>query len=158
METYGSTFFQRLRVDPAQIANFLNTRPPKPTVLHYFTSYLPSTWSIMAFCACNRFSACGKTIEFGASITSSVTSTPLSAGKQCMKYAFGPAISIRLRSTCKMRLLFHGKYYQPINQSKHATVFVNQIVQYPNNSSFFVFFKLYLPTQPNPIDSVAIIY
>lgn len=61
---------------------------------------MPKAWSIMAFCACMRFSAWGKTIEYGASITSSVTSTPLSAGKQCMKKAFLPAIFIRFTSTC----------------------------------------------------------
>lgn len=55
---------------------------------------------MIAFCACMRFSAWGKTIEFGASITSSVTSTPLSAGRQCIKKAFGPANCMRALSTC----------------------------------------------------------
>ena len=48
-----------------------------------------------------RFSACGNIIEFGASTTLSVTSTPRSAGRQCMKYAWGPASCINLSSTCK---------------------------------------------------------
>lgn len=73
---------------------------PRWSIAH--NAYLPRTWSIMPFCACNRFSACGKMIDFGPSITSSVTSTPFSAGKQCMKSAFDPAISIRLWSTCRI--------------------------------------------------------
>ena len=45
--------------------------------------------SMIAFCACSRFSACGKTNDRGESITSSVTSSPRCAGKQCRKMASG---------------------------------------------------------------------
>ena len=44
---------------------------------------------MIAFWACIRFSACWKTTELSASRTSSVHSKPRSAGKQCMKMAFG---------------------------------------------------------------------
>ena len=39
------------------------------------------------FCACRRFSASSKTTDCGPSITSSVTSSPRWAGRQCMKIA-----------------------------------------------------------------------
>ena len=45
--------------------------------------------SMMAFCACSRFSACWKTNDRGESITSSVTSSPRCAGRQCRKIASG---------------------------------------------------------------------
>ena len=47
----------------------------------------------MAFCTCRRFSAWSNTIERGESITSSVTSLPRCAGKQCRKTASGAALS-----------------------------------------------------------------
>ena len=43
--------------------------------------------SMMAFCACRRFSACWKTSDCGESITSAVTSSPRWAGRQCRKIA-----------------------------------------------------------------------
>ena len=41
----------------------------------------------MPFCACRRFSASSKTTDCGPSMTSSVTSSPRWAGRQCMKIA-----------------------------------------------------------------------
>ncbi len=48
----------------------------------------------MPFCACRRFSASSNTTECGPSITSSVTSSPRCAGRQCMKMASGLAHAI----------------------------------------------------------------
>src|SRR5271165_6368466 len=45
----------------------------------------------MPFWACNRFSASSNTTDCGPSITSSVTSSPRCAGRQCMNNAFGLA-------------------------------------------------------------------
>src|SRR6476646_7941060 len=53
------------------------------------TSFINS--SMIAFSACRRFSACWKTTERGESITSSVTTSPRCAGRQCMKIASGLA-------------------------------------------------------------------
>src|SRR5258705_469953 len=49
----------------------------------------------MPFCACRRFSASSSTTDCGPSITSSVTSSPRWAGRQCMNSAsdFASAIS-----------------------------------------------------------------
>ena len=47
-----------------------------------------------AFCACSRFSASSNTTECGPSITSSVTSSPRCAGRQCMNSASGFACFI----------------------------------------------------------------
>ena len=49
----------------------------------------------MAFCTCMRFSAWSNTIDRGESITSSVTSAPRCAGRQCRKTASGAACAIR---------------------------------------------------------------
>ena len=48
----------------------------------------------MPFWACRRFSASSKTTDCGPSITSSVTSSPRCAGRQCMNRAFGSASAI----------------------------------------------------------------
>ena len=55
----------------------------------------PSAQSITPFCACRRFSASSNTTEFGPSITSSVTSSPRWAGRQCMKIASLAATPMR---------------------------------------------------------------
>jgi hypothetical protein len=54
----------------------------------------PSRYSSRAFCACRRFSASSNTTDCGPSITSSVTSSPRCAGRQCMKIAPGLARAI----------------------------------------------------------------
>src|SRR5262249_24714858 len=48
------------------------------------------------FWACSRFSASSKTTDWGPSMTSSVTSSPRCAGRQCMKSASDLALAIRL--------------------------------------------------------------
>ena len=48
----------------------------------------------MPFWACRRFSASSNTTDCGPSITSSVTSSPRWAGRQCMKSASGLACAI----------------------------------------------------------------
>ena len=53
----------------------------------------------MPFCACRRFSASSNTTDCGPSITSSVTSSPRCAGRQCMKIASGLARAISRRLT-----------------------------------------------------------
>ena len=53
----------------------------------------------MPFCACRRFSASSNTTERGPSMTSSVTSSPRWAGRQCMKTASWPAAAISLALT-----------------------------------------------------------
>src|SRR6185312_4886193 len=47
------------------------------------------------FWACSRFSASSKTTDCGPSMTSSVTSSPRCAGRQCMNSASGLALAIR---------------------------------------------------------------
>ena len=47
----------------------------------------PSAQANMAFCAWSLFSASSNTTDCGPSITSSVTSSPRCAGRQCMKMA-----------------------------------------------------------------------
>ncbi len=47
------------------------------------------------FCACRRFSASSHTADCGPSMTSSVTSSPRWAGRQCMKIASEAAPRIR---------------------------------------------------------------
>jgi hypothetical protein len=54
-------------------------------------SVAPRHQASTAFCACSRFSASSKTTEFGPSMTSSVTSSPRCAGRQCMNRASGLA-------------------------------------------------------------------
>ena len=49
---------------------------------------------MMPFCTCRRFSASSKTTEREPSITSSLTSSPRWAGRQCMKSASGAARAI----------------------------------------------------------------
>ena len=44
----------------------------------------PSSQTRMPFCTCIRLAACATTTLCGPSITSSVTSSPRRAGKQCM--------------------------------------------------------------------------
>jgi hypothetical protein len=51
------------------------------------------------FCTCSRFSASSNTTDCGPSITSSVTSSPRWAGKQCMKIASLPAMAISFALT-----------------------------------------------------------
>ena len=63
-----------------------------PTSASHFISS-----SMMAFCACSRFSACWKTNECGPSITSAVTSSPRCAGRQCRKIASGLRQAKQLR-------------------------------------------------------------
>src|SRR5262245_62772467 len=53
----------------------------------------------MPFCAWRRFSASSNTTDCGPSITSSVTSSPRWAGRQCMKIASGLASDISLALT-----------------------------------------------------------
>src|SRR5450759_5092858 len=53
----------------------------------------------MPFCACRRFSASSNTTDCGPSITSSVTSSPRWAGRQCMNSASGLASDISLALT-----------------------------------------------------------
>ena len=52
-------------------------------------STAPRHQARMPFWACSRFSASSKTTDCGPSITSSVTSSPRCAGRQCMKIASG---------------------------------------------------------------------
>src|ERR1700720_1574234 len=49
----------------------------------------PKHHAKMPFWACTRFSASSNTIDCGPSITSSVTSSPRCAGRQCMNTALG---------------------------------------------------------------------
>ena len=53
----------------------------------------------MPFCTCRRFSASSNTTDCGPSITSSVTSSPRWAGRQCMNSASGFASDISLALT-----------------------------------------------------------
>ena len=53
----------------------------------------------IAFCAWSRFSASSQTTDCGPSITSSVTSSPRWAGRQCMKIASFAAAAITFSST-----------------------------------------------------------
>ncbi len=46
-----------------------------------------------AFCVCSRFSAWSKTIDRGEPMTSSATSAPRAAGRQCMNAARGARAS-----------------------------------------------------------------
>ena len=59
----------------------------------------PKHQARMPFCTCSRFSASSKTTDCGPSITSSVTSSPRWAGKQCMKIASLPAQAISFALT-----------------------------------------------------------
>src|SRR3990172_2280228 len=65
---------------------------------HRSSSHAPRA-SKMAFWMWSRFSAWSRTAEAGESITSSVTSWPRRAGRQCMKSAPGAAFSISARFT-----------------------------------------------------------
>ena len=51
--------------------------------------WLPIVATMTAFMVCMRFSASSKTFEKGASKTSSVTSHPFTAGRQCRNMASG---------------------------------------------------------------------
>src|SRR6185503_1233650 len=53
----------------------------------------------IAFCTCSRFSASSHTADCRPSITSSVTSSPRCAGRQCRKMAFASASFIKSGST-----------------------------------------------------------
>src|SRR5665213_2426393 len=53
----------------------------------------------MPFCACRRFSAASNATDCGPAITSSVTSSPRWAGRQCMNSASGFANAISLALT-----------------------------------------------------------
>jgi hypothetical protein len=57
-------------------------------------SSAPKHHAKMPFCACRRFSASSNTTDCGPSITSSVTSCPRCAGRQCMKIASRAAFAI----------------------------------------------------------------
>ena len=57
----------------------------------------------MAFWAWSRFSASSNTTEFGESMTSSVTSSPRCAGRQCMNSASGFAFANSSAFTWKGR-------------------------------------------------------
>ena len=50
-------------------------------------SSMPKDHNRMAFCMCRRFSASSNTTDCGPSMTSSVTSSPRCAGRQCMNRA-----------------------------------------------------------------------
>ncbi len=63
------------------------------------SSSVPKHQDRMPFCACRRFSASSKTTDCGPSITSSVTSSPRCAGRQCMKIASFAAAAISLSFT-----------------------------------------------------------
>src|SRR6266700_1523274 len=64
----------------------------------FLRTYLtPIVNAIIAFCTCIRFSAWSYTTDCGPSITASVTSTPRSAGRQCIYIASSFASDI-LRS------------------------------------------------------------
>ena len=60
---------------------------------------IPKTQQRIAFCMCKRFSASSRTTDCGPSMTSSVTSSPRWAGRQCMNRASGLARAIRVVST-----------------------------------------------------------
>jgi hypothetical protein len=59
----------------------------------------PKHQARIPFCTCSRFSASSNTTDCGPSITSSVTSSPRWAGKQCMKIASLPAVAISFALT-----------------------------------------------------------
>ena len=59
----------------------------------------PKHQARMPFWACRRFSASSKTADCGPSMTSSVTSSPREAGRQCMKIASFSARPSRRSST-----------------------------------------------------------
>ena len=61
---------------------------------HGHASIPPRQKARMPFWACRRFSASSKTTDAGPSITSSVTSSPRWAGRQCMKSASSAALAI----------------------------------------------------------------
>lgn len=69
--------------------------PPPPPPPHAS----PRQCSMIAFCACMRFSASWNTTERADSTTASVVSTPRSAGRQCWNQACGPAAAIIASST-----------------------------------------------------------
>lgn len=52
-----------------------------------------------AFCACSRFSAWSKTIDWGPSMTSAVCSSPRMAGRQFINLAVGLACRIKSAET-----------------------------------------------------------
>src|SRR6185437_12739369 len=74
-------FALRISTSPASRARLFATYPK-----HHVST---------AFCACRRFSASSKTTLCGPSITSSLTSSPRWAGRQCMKMASLAARAIR---------------------------------------------------------------
>src|SRR3954464_255731 len=75
----------------------------RTTIQSYFTGPRYFTASKhqarMPFCACRRFSASSNTTDCGPSITTSVTSSPRWAGRQCMNSASGLASDISFELT-----------------------------------------------------------
>jgi hypothetical protein len=65
-------------------------RDPRPDIGHCARRHQAK----MPFWACRRFSASSNTTDCGPSITSSETSSPRCAGKQCMNSASGLALAI----------------------------------------------------------------